>query len=135
MARITSKDTQPELHARSFLHSQGLRYRLHVKHLPGKPDLVFPASKACLFVHGCFWHGCRRCVDGRHKVKSNTKYWTEKITKNRLRDKANRRALAALGWKVYVLWACETKSMSKLNRLFHVIWGRKVKSSDKKSKV
>lgn len=121
MARIKSKNTQPELRVRSFLHSRGLRYRLHVRGLPGKPDLVFPSSRICLFVHGCFWHGCRRCPDGRHKVKSNTGYWTLKVAKNRNRDKRNRRVLAALGWKVYVIWACETESHSKLDGLLQKV--------------
>lgn len=126
MAQIRSKDTQPELRVRSFLHSHGLRYRLHVADLPGKPDLVFPSFKVCVFVHGCFWHGCRRCPDGRHKVKSNTGYWKLKITKNRVRDKRTRRELATMGWKVYVIWACETHSCFKLNSLLQAILARSV---------
>ena len=121
MARITSKDTQPELRVRSFLHSRGLRYRLHVASLPGKPDLVFPSFRVCVFINGCFWHGCRHCADGRHKVKSNTDYWTRKISKNRARDKKNRRELTALGWNVHVIWACETESCSRLNSLLQAI--------------
>jgi DNA mismatch endonuclease, patch repair protein len=121
MARITSKDTQPELRVRSFLHSHGLRYRLHTPDLPGKPDLVFRSYRACLFVHGCFWHGCRRCADGKHTIKSNTEYWKRKIASNRARDKRNRCALKALGWKVHVVWACEAESGSKLISLLQAI--------------
>src|SRR5665213_3543773 len=121
MARIASKDTQPELRVRSFLHSHGLRYRLHAKYLPGSPDIVFPTAKVCVFVHGCFWHGCPHCIDGKHTVKSNIKYWNQKRAKNRLRDRRTRRALAALGWNVCVIWECETESNVKLSQLLRKI--------------
>jgi DNA mismatch endonuclease (patch repair protein) len=117
MRRIRSQDTSPELDVRRFLHRQGLRYRLHQRDLPGKPDLVFPAIGACLFVHGCFWHGCKRCVDGTRRVKSQSRYWTQKIAGNHERDKRNVRALIELGWSVYVLWECELKKPSQLQAI------------------
>ena len=83
MRRIRSTDTEPEVKVRRFLHSQGLRYRLHDRKLAGKPDLVFPALRACVFVHGCFWHGCRKCIDGTRRVRSRTGYWGPKIENNR----------------------------------------------------
>src|SRR3989442_1667939 len=86
MRRIRSKDTRPELVVRHYLHGAGFRYRLHRKELPGQPDLVFPSRRLCVFVHGCFWHGCQRCVDGTRLVKSNKKFWKMKVAGNRERD-------------------------------------------------
>src|ERR1700674_4838408 len=86
MARIRSKDTAPELAVRRYLHAKGLRYRLHHAGLPGKPDLVFPARRVCVFIHGCFWHGCPHCIDGTRQVKSNSAYWSAKVAGHRARD-------------------------------------------------
>lgn len=102
---------------RSFLHRKGFRFRLHSKDLPGKPDLVFPSLKVCVLVHGCFWHGCTKCIDGTRKVKSSVAYWTEKIAGNRARDAAHHRALGALGWTVITVWECELRHRSKLERI------------------
>jgi DNA mismatch endonuclease (patch repair protein) len=79
MRRIRSKDTSPELRVRGYLHSAGLRYVLHKRALPGQPDLVFPSRRVCVFVRGCFWHGCPRCIDGTRAVKSNTAYGKTKF--------------------------------------------------------
>ena len=112
MARIRSKNTMPELAVRRAATELGYRYRLHAKHLPGKPDLVFPGRKGVVFVHGCFWHG-HRCE--RAKLpSSNTDFWREKIGKNKLRDRRTKRRLTAEGWKVLTVWQCQIKNKDRL---------------------
>lgn len=110
MRRIKSKDMKPELLVRSMVHGMGLRYRLHRKDLPGKPDLVFGPKRKVIFVHGCFWHGHERegCLDAR-RPKSNTDYWNPKLTRNKERDAERVAALEADGWDVLTIWECETK--------------------------
>ena len=106
MSRIRGKDSQPELALRRVLHRLGLRYRLHAKELPGKPDLVFPRYKTVVFVHGCFWHrheGCKIATT----PKSNTPFWVEKFDKNVVRDSRVATTLRDLGWHVFVVWECE----------------------------
>jgi DNA mismatch endonuclease, patch repair protein len=114
MGRIASKNTGPELAVRRYIHKAGLRYRLHAKELSGKPDLIFRRAKICVFVHGCFWHGCRRCVDGRRRVKSNSSFWRAKVAVNRERDKRHVVALRASGWTVFTIWECEVRSENRL---------------------
>jgi DNA mismatch endonuclease (patch repair protein) len=121
MARIRSKDTAPELAVRRFLHRAGLRFRVHRRDLPGKPDLVFPGRRLCLFVHGCFWHGCPDCIDGTRAVKSNAGYWGPKIEGNRARDARHRAALEADGWTVIVLWECQARDPARLEELASTI--------------
>lgn len=121
MRRIRSKNTKPELLVRSFLHSRGLRFRVHVSNLPGKPDLVFPSRRLCLFVHGCFWHGCERCVDGTRSVKSNAEYWAAKVQNNIARDKKNIAALHDAGWQVMELWECDVVKVSTLRSVANKI--------------
>ncbi len=121
MARIRSSDTKPEYAVRRFLHKQGLRFRLHRHSLPGRPDLVLSSRRVCVFVHGCFWHGCPRCIDGTRRVKSNTGYWSAKISGNRARDERNQRALVADGWRVLTIWECETNKPRVLERLVSAI--------------
>lgn len=106
MRAVKGKDTKPEIALRKALHRLGYRYRLNVRDLPGKPDLVFPKHRAVLFLHGCFWHG-HGCKRGRRVPKTNRAYWTEKIARNRARDKKNAAALKALGWRVITIWECE----------------------------
>lgn len=117
MASIRSENTTPELKVRRHLHGSGLRYRIHMSGLPGKPDLVFLSRRTCVFVHGCFWHGCKRCVDGTRTVKSNSAFWIEKVRKNRERDLRNTHALEANGWKVLTVWECEIQLPATLKRL------------------
>jgi DNA mismatch endonuclease (patch repair protein) len=117
MSRIRSRDTSPELAVRKYLHRSGLQFRLHGTKLPGKPDLVFPGRGALVFVHGCFWHGCPRCVDGTRRVKSNIAYWSAKVEGNRARDKRNVTALRRMGWSVFTVWECEIKNEQRLARL------------------
>nr|WP_294546670.1 very short patch repair endonuclease [uncultured Rhodopila sp.] len=121
MSRIRSRDTAPELIVRRFLHKEGLRFRLHVRGLPGKPDLVFAGRRVCLFVHGCFWHGCPHCVDGTRKVRSNTLYWSDKVAGNRARDDRHTAELEAMGWNVLVLWECELRHETRLTGLANQI--------------
>jgi DNA mismatch endonuclease, patch repair protein len=102
---------------RRHLHAAGLRYRLHRRDLPGAPDIVFPKRRVALFVHGCFWHSCPNCRDGRKQVKSNEDYWVSKRTRNQTRDKRHATDLAALGWSVRIIWECETRNEDALRRL------------------
>jgi len=110
MRAVKSSDTKPELALRKALHALGYRYRLHVKNLPGKPDLVFPKYRAVIFVHGCFWHG-HSCKRGARVPKSNVDYWVEKIARNKTRDRKNAAALRKLGWRVITLWECKLKTL------------------------
>ncbi|MEQ8176888.1 MAG: very short patch repair endonuclease [Amphiplicatus sp.] len=112
MRAVKSANTKPEIAMRKALHALGLRYRLHAKDLPGKPDLAFPRHRAVLFVHGCFWHG-HDCPRGARVPKSNRAYWTTKIARNRARDGETRRELAKLGWRVFTVWECEIKDADR----------------------
>lgn len=115
MAGIRGQDTAPELAVRRVAHRMGLRFRLHRKDLPGRPDLVFPKHHLAVFVHGCFWHhhqGCRFS----HIPKSRTEYWTQKFARNMHRDMRNEDALKALGWRVLVIWECEVKDKGAIAR-------------------
>lgn len=108
MAAINGKNTQPELALRRFLHALGYRFRLHRKDLPGKPDIVMPKLRTCIFVHGCFWHrhvGCRYATT----PKTRSAFWAAKFSRNVERDLENVHALEALGWKVMVVWECEIR--------------------------
>ena len=113
MRKIRSKDTGPELLVRRVVYSLGYRYRLHVKNLPGKPDLVFQGRKKVIFVHGCFWHG-HDCKAGENQPKSNTNYWIKKLQNNIKRDKKNIKAIKAMGWEVLIIWECELKDLKRL---------------------
>lgn len=111
MSGIRSKDTRPEMIVRRALHARGFRYRLHVKDLPGKPDLVFPRYRSVVMIHGCFWHG-HNC----HLFKvpgTRTEFWLAKIGRNRGRDAEVRQALAGLGWRVLEVWECELRDARK----------------------
>ena len=104
MAAIKSTGTMPEIYVRRALHAAGLRFRLHRKDIPGRPDIVLPRYKTVVFVHGCFWHGHGCKVD--HTPCSNTPYWSAKIARNVDRDKRNRAALEEAGWRPVVIWEC-----------------------------
>jgi DNA mismatch endonuclease, patch repair protein len=117
MARIRSKNTAPEMAVRRYFHAAGLRYRVHPRDLPGRPDIVFPSRRACVFVHGCFWHGCPNCIDGRRQVKSNTAYWAPKIAGNQARDARHYQALASAEWTVWTLWECQVSRTDMLEKL------------------
>jgi DNA mismatch endonuclease, patch repair protein len=114
MSRIRSRDTAPEVFVRSMLHNMGLRFRLHSKSLPGRPDVVLPRWQSVIFVHGCFWHrheGCRYA----YTPKSRIGFWLRKFDENTRRDRRQRAALQQAGWRVIVVWECETERPLKLN--------------------
>jgi DNA mismatch endonuclease (patch repair protein) len=106
MQAVKSKDTGIEMRVRRFLHARGYRYRLHRGDLPGCPDLVFSSRRKVIFIHGCFWHG-HQCARGKRVPKTNTDYWTAKISRNSARDATTRAKLKKLGWKVSIVWECE----------------------------
>ena len=106
MAGIRGKNTKPEILVRSYLHQSGLRFRVHRKDLPGKPDVVLPKYKTTIFVHGCFWHSHSRCKFAVVPA-SNVEFWKHKLDENRKRDQRNKRRLKALGWRVLTVWACQ----------------------------
>ena len=113
MSRIRAKNTKPELIVRKYLYSEGFRYRVHSKILPGKPDLSNQAKKTAIFVNGCFWHqhkGCKRATI----PKTNKSYWLPKLDKNVSRFNDNTDKLLKMGWKVFIVWECETNDEDKL---------------------
>ena len=113
MAAVKGKDTKPEMIVRKYLFSRGLRFRVQVRKLPGKPDIVLPKYKTAIFVNGCFWHGHEGCKYFR-LPKSNVEFWKEKIERNIERDRESMQALFDLGWKVVRVWECELRN--KANR-------------------
>lgn len=121
MAAIRSRDSSPELKVRRALFKAGLRYRLYDKRLPGRPDIVFPGRRLVVFVHGCFWHGCAKCVDGTRKVKSNKSYWAKKIQTNKERDARNIQKLISQGWRIEEIWECETAQPAFLQQFVRTI--------------
>ncbi|MDE6794409.1 MAG: very short patch repair endonuclease [Muribaculaceae bacterium] len=112
MAAIRGKDTKPEILVRRFLFSKGLRFRKHVRSLPGTPDIVLPKYKAVVFVNGCFWHGHPGCIHNR-LPQTNSGFWEAKITRNRQRDAQTELELNRLGWRVLRIWECELKPKDK----------------------
>ena len=116
MSRIKSKDTTPERIVRSFLHRNGFRFRLHVKDLPGKPDIVLPKYKTVIEIRGCYWHrheGCKNATT----PSTNTEFWKNKFGATVARDKRTEQDLKALGWNVIVVWECEINISNFLNTL------------------
>lgn len=115
MARISGKNTGPELKVRRITHALGFRYRLHGSKLPGKPDLVFAGRRKVIFVHGCFWHrhpGCPMAAT----PKTRPEFWMEKLNKNVERDKRVVEELDEAGWKSLVIWECETADPEYVGR-------------------
>ena len=120
MSRIRSKNTRPELAVRKYLYSNGFRYRLHNRHLPGKPDISNQSKLTAVFVNGCFWHqheGCKRAA----VPKTNKSYWLPKLEKNVARFKDNTDKLLELGWKVIIVWECEAKDEAALKSKLDVL--------------
>ena len=120
MRAIGPGNTAPEMRVRRFLHSAGLRYRLHVSGLPGKPDIVLPKFRCVIFVHGCFWHrhtGCHLATT----PATRPEFWSQKFQKNVERDHKVQTFLETAGWRVLTIWECETKSDAALHDLlFHI---------------
>lgn len=125
MSRIRGKDTKPEELVRKYLFSKGLRYRKNVSSLPGKPDIVLPKYRTCIFVNGCFWHkheGCKYFV----WPKNNAEFWKAKINGNVARDRRQQQELITMGWNVLVIWECELKANVRdetLTKLYLAIIG------------
>ena len=123
MSKISGKNTKPEILVRKFLFSKGFRYRINVKTLPGKPDIVLPKYKTVIFINGCFWHG-HNCKKGK-LPSSNIDFWKEKISNNKLRDDKNSDLLIKLCWKVIIIWQCEVSKIDNrikiLNKLLEDI--------------
>ena len=127
MSLIRGKDSSPELKLRRLVHGMGFRYRLHVKDLPGKPDLVFPSRRAVIFMHGCFWHRHPGCKLAR-MPKSKLDFWRPKLEGNRERDLRNQEMLKKLGWHVLVIWECEMENIEKVsNKVREFLQGREGK--------
>jgi len=114
MSQIKGKDTKPEILVRKFLHAEGFRYRLHVKKLPGKPDIVLKKYNTVILIHGCFWHGhegCKYFIE----PKTRTQWWLEKINRNKAKDSENIDHLQKLGWKIIIIWECRLKKDKRQN--------------------
>jgi len=115
MQAVKGRDTTPERIVRSMLHGLGCRFALHRADLPGTPDVVMPARRAAVFVHGCFWHG-HTCPRGSRRPVSNAPFWLAKIQRNQARDRRTLAALRRDGWSVLVVWECETRKPERLAR-------------------
>lgn len=116
MSRIRCKDTQPEKVVRRVFWAAGLRYRLHDKRLPGRPDLVFQGCRTVVFIHGCFWHCHEGCRNFRIP-KTRTEWWAAKLARNVERDTEVRAKLHAAGWRVIVIWECEVVNRKLLDEV------------------
>ena len=114
MSRIRGRDTKPELVVRRWLWRQGYRYRLYVKSLPGRPDIVMRKWRTVIFVNGCFWHG-HEC--NKHRPATNAQFWSDKIERNRERDARNQALLQAAGWNVIVIWECQLNAKNRTETL------------------
>jgi len=114
MSRIRSENTKPEKRIRSFLHSEGWRFVLHDKRLPGSPDIVLPKYKSVVQVRGCFWHDHKCKLSSQ--PKTNIKFWKEKLKTNSERDKKNDQKLKRLGWKNIIVWECKTNTIKKFQK-------------------
>ena len=112
MAGIRGRNTKPELLIRSLLHRKGFRFRLHVKDLPGKPDIVLPKYRAVIFIHGCFWHGHQDCHLFRLPA-TRTEFWQEKILRNQTNDSRTVELLLAINWRVCIVWECSIRGARK----------------------
>ena len=121
MSRVRARDTSAEMRVRRAAHGLGLRYRLYRRDLPGTPDLVFPKHRVVVFVHGCFWHrhpGCKKATS----PKSRVGFWQRKFDRNVARDRQTVEELGALGWRVAIIWECETKDAEALSRFLEEIF-------------
>jgi len=134
MRAVKTRDTGPELIVRRLLHSLGYRYRVHRKDLPGKPDVAFLSRRKAIFVHGCFWHG-HDCSKGR-LPKSRLDYWKPKLNGNRERDRRTEDELRSIGWRVLVIWQCETADLDALAlRLREFLGSRKARPALREERV
>lgn len=113
MRAVRGANTSPEMIVRRLIHSMGYRYALHVKRLPGKPDIVLVSRRKAVFIHGCFWHS-HSCSHGSKSPATNQDYWSQKRLRNAARDREHLRSLRKEGWSVLVIWECETKRLEKV---------------------
>jgi len=118
MARVKGRDTKPELLVRSIVHSLGYRFRIYRRDLPGNPDITLPKHRKIIFVHGCFWHGHKRCTRAARPT-TNIAFWRKKLDLNIERDKRNIRQLRKDGWRVFVVWQCQTRKPETLKRTLY----------------
>lgn len=116
MKSVRQADTEPERAVRRYLHASGLRFALHRRDLPGRPDIVLPRRGSVVFVHGCFWHG-HHCAHGSVMAKRNAAFWAAKIEANRARDRRKAAALRRLGWHVETIWECQLRNARRLEAL------------------
>ena len=114
MSNIRSKDTKPEMIVRRYLHQNGFRYRLHMKDLPGKPDIVLPKYNVVIFVHGCFWHRHQNCKYAT-TPRTNRKFWNNKFSINIQRDQRNMDLLKDSGWNIIIFWECAIRNNREKN--------------------
>ena len=122
MSRVRGKNTRPEIIVRKLVFAAGYRYRLHVRKLPGSPDLVFPSRKKVIFVHGCFWHRHDDCVAAR-LPKTRVDFWSDKLNGNKARDVRDSDALIQAGWQVLVIWECELADLMMLDDRLRIFLG------------
>lgn len=115
MRSIRKKDTRPELVVRKLLHAMGARFRLHRADLPGTPDIVLPRRRMVIQVHGCFWHQHPGCPLAK-RPRSRPEYWHPKLARNIERDMQSQKALQKAGWRVLVIWECQTKHPERMER-------------------
>lgn len=120
MASIRGKDTRPEKIVRQYLHATGLRFTLHSKNLPGRPDIVLPRYQAVVFVHGCFWHRHQGCIFAT-TPGTRVAFWANKFAATMERDKRAASAIAKAGWRPLTIWECEVHNVEILERLFWAI--------------
>lgn len=123
MSRIGPRHTAPEIAVRRAAHQIGLRFRLHRRDLPGSPDLVFARYRLAVFVHGCFWHRHRGCP-GATTPKTRPEFWQRKFDGNVARDTRNCAELKKLGWRILIIWECETEDSARLDRILRKTFGR-----------
>ena len=119
MSRIRSRNTKPEMIVRTITHGLGFRYRLHRNDLPGSPDLVFPARRKIIFIHGCFFHK-HTCQYGSVVPKTNSEFWAKKRADNVIRDNRDLKKLYDQGWTVLIIWECMTRK-TQINNLPNII--------------
>jgi len=124
MAAVRSSDTMPEKTVRSILHGLGLRFRLHQKDLPGKPDIVLKRHSTVVFVHGCFWHG-HNCPRGKAPT-TRPEFWIPKLRRNYERDVDNAKRLRVQGWHVLTVWECELRNLDRLKKRLAEVFGAHV---------
>lgn len=119
MSSIRSTNTKPEVIVRRFLFKEGFRYRLHVKKLPGSPDIALAKYKTVIFINGCFWHGHKGCKKAE-LPKTRTDWWKKKINTNIKRDQDNHMQLKALGWHIIIIWECQLKTKVRASTLTYL---------------